>query len=294
MGFFDFLKPKKEQAPAPSILETPEQEQARKSLGKYAKDFEEEGLRARGPLYPPYEGELTADLTDTEQMGQDILSRFATMDESPLFSQSRAALSKTLEGGFDPETSGYYKSTRDILGREAEDEIEAQRRSQQIRGSFRSTGGLREEGRLREGLQSRIGQVLGELAREERTREFQAIPLAQVAAMNEEQAPVRRVQAISQYGALPRQIEQAQLGAEYGEFGRQVQGEQDTLKLLLDLLNSESSFYQPAYTTSMGPGQAAYSMANPIYGDIMRAQGANAPGMSTGDLLSMIATAGMF
>lgn len=289
MGFFDFFKPKKEKAPAPEILETPQQNIARTSLGEYAKRFGGETLVARGAPYRPYEGELVAGLTPTEQTGQDILSQFSVADEPSLFGLSRGELEKTIQGGFDPLTSPYYQATRDLLGRESEDQIEALRRSQQLRGAFRSTGGLREEGRLREGLQSRIGQVIGELALQERERQFKALPLAQVFAQTQEQAPIRRLQAIQQYGGLPRQIEQAGLGAGYQEFQRQLGGEQDMTRLLLDILNSQSAFYQPSYTTSIGPGQAAYSMINPFYGDILRSQGANAPGLSTGDVLSLVA-----
>lgn len=262
MGFWDsltkFYQPstyglgdaaKRKELPKPDLLQTPAQESAGSTLQSYLDAYGGDTLTAQGAPYRAYDQPLVAGLQPTERMGQDILSGYATSGLSPLTELSEREITRTLEGAFDPMTSDYYKSTRDILGREGEDQIEALRRSQQLRGAFSSTGGLREEGRLREGIQSRIGQVLGELAQTEGARRFAALPLAQTAGANRELAPVRRLEAIQEYGALPRQIDQAGLSAAYQEFQRQREAEQGVVGTALNAVGTPEysrKMYEPS------------------------------------------------
>ena len=59
--------------------------------------------------------------------------------------------------------------------------------------------------------------VFAGLLGEERNKQFAAIPLLGQFGEAQEQGPITRLQAIANFGALPRQVEQQQKGAEFAQ-----------------------------------------------------------------------------
>ncbi|HUW31681.1 MAG TPA: hypothetical protein VM223_08730 [Planctomycetota bacterium] len=126
---------------------------------------------------PTFRPAPVAEMSAAEQAGQSILADIVA------------------GGAFaDPRTSPLYQGFRaESEAEEASGASELRRRSQ-LAGMFQSSPGIRAEGDYRKGMAaSRLG-MLGQMYESERARDN----------------PYTRLAAASQYGALPRQIEQAQ------------------------------------------------------------------------------------
>ena len=221
MGFFS---PKKEEAPAPRLLETPQQTAARTNLGNYAEMAGGSALTDRGPLYRAYQGEYTAPMSDTETYGQSLLADYSRSGSPPILEGVGRTLETTLRGDYNPIDSPYYKAMRDEIDANQTRELGALGRSQQQRGVFRGTGGVREEALAREGFQRSKNSLLGSLYESERNRTLSAVNPAMSLAGMQEQAPLSRLGAIQEHGALPRNLEQNTLSMEYQDFLRQLTG----------------------------------------------------------------------
>ena len=287
MGLFS---PKKTEIPAPTLLETPQQTTSRVNVGNYADTYGGGSLLAQGAPYRQYGGEFTAGLTPTETYGQSLLADYARSQAPSIYGATEDQLTKTLTGGFDPRTSEYYQATRDELASNEENQIQALRRSQQLRGAFRGSNSIREEANARSGFQRATNSALGSLVESERNRAMQAVPYSLTFGQAQEQAPLSRLGAVSQYGGLPRNLDQNTLNMQYQDFNRQLGGEDKLLQMMLGI-SGEPTYYQKQYSTSLSPFQSLLSTINPIYGDVLRGQGANAPGMSTTDIAKIIASA---
>lgn len=159
-----------------------------------------------------------AGMTPTEQMGQQILSDYATTGLPETFQLGRRELMKTAEGDYaDLARSPYFEPLISRIGREGAEEVNRLMRGLQIGGMGRSTPAAKMLGSQ---VQRMIDEMMGTLApyaEAERGRQFAAIPQLQQAATYEEKLPVRKMGAISAFGALPRQIEQEEENALFNQ-----------------------------------------------------------------------------
>ena len=99
----------------------------------------------------------------------------------------------------DPLTSEYYKGIRDEINREEEKGAGELRRRAQLSGMGASTPSLREEGEYRADMAAKRSSILGQLYESESARDN----------------PYTRMAAVSQYGGLPRELEQSESDAQY-------------------------------------------------------------------------------
>lgn len=115
--------------------------------------------------------------------------------------QQQALLADVLAGKTfrDPLTSEYYKGMRDELSREEEKGAGELRRRAQLSGIGASTPALREEGEYRADMAAKRSSILGSLYESESSRDN----------------PYTRMAAVSQYGALPRELAQQASDAQY-------------------------------------------------------------------------------
>ena len=275
----NFFKPKKEEVPGPKELATTDQLSSR----KYATDYIGRS-NTRAP--EAYSGKLSADYMPYEEAVPGLIEGYTNRVAPKLWNEASGEVSKTLLGDYDPYKSDYYKSYR--AGAEA-DLADAQTKARQaanVGGMLRSTGRLNTENKLIANTTRDSQAVAASLAENERVRRLQAVPLAQGMAQYEENAPIRSLQAIQSYSQAGR--EQSNLDRMYQEYQRQVNEEKMPLELATQFANpSMYNYYQPQYTTSISPLQAATSMISPAYGDVLRSQGGNAPGLTTADIMKL-------
>ena len=158
-----------------------------------------------------------AGMSDLEQAGQSILASIV----------SGASFA-------DPAESAVYKSYRTESEREEERGASQLKRGAQASGMAGSSRAKGVESRYREGMSNQRLGLLGQLYEAERNRDN----------------PYTRLAAASTYGALPRQIEQGRLDAEYStELQDLLAPYQLQAPLAKDLLNYQP-WYQPTFTTS--------------------------------------------
>jgi len=148
-----------------------------------------------------------APMSESEAAAQGVLSRYVS-GMTPGYQAGLKTLTDTVSGAYDPFTSPYYEGLRaESLGDE-DRAVSALRRRSQAGGMFYSSPSLLEEGRVRSEFANKRQTALGGLLETERGRAVAAAPTL----MNE---PLSRIAAGSQYGALPRTLEQAKQDAAY-------------------------------------------------------------------------------
>lgn len=274
----------------PKLLMMPEQIKAYSSLLP--------SLTAKGGQYinvagQPYQGELTAPLSEYEELGLkslgDIL-RQPMPTTSNLFGLTTEELEKTLGGKeYEPTEGPYYEAVRTNLMRElqqAKDRI-AQRSS--ARDAFFGGGRLQQEREVEEGALGRLAQVLGEIYERERTRKLETIPLALQQMGWAEQIPMQRVAAAEQLGALPRQIEQQELVARYQDFIRQMQELGATLQGAVQMAAMNPQYWAsaPSDTSGLTSGMGNLALLLAMQGGGGGGGGAGLPSFMLADQLRM-------
>lgn len=182
-----------------------------------------ERLSLAGTAYP---GELTAGLSEPEQMGLQTLKDYlasAPSTESAMYKAGESELMKTLGGEeYDPLGGAYYQAYRNQVMRELQEAKDRLAASTSARDKYFGGGRIKETGNLEEGATNQLAMTLATLAENERTRRAGAVPQALQYTQYGEQVPVARVAAAEQYGALPREVEQQGLDREYQEWIRQL------------------------------------------------------------------------
>jgi len=299
MGMFDdFFSGSKSESP--ESLEPKWQQELRKRLGLAAEPGAMERLTRAGE---PYGGDLVAPLGEYEQWGLGALGKYLqspSMMEGGLWGAGKEELMRTLGGGeYDPYQGEYYKAFRSNVLRElgeAKDRL-ASRTSASDR--FFSGGRVAGEAELEETATGNLMQMLGTLQEAERTRRLGAVGPAVGMAQYEEMAPLGRIGAAQQFGALPRQWEQSLLDAQRAEYMRQLQDLGIPLEVAMGLSTYQPPYYQPTYGPSgleqlaplLGAAGQAGSFANLFSG---LGGGASAAGLPAGGASTLGYTGGLY
>ena len=244
MGMFDsILGSNKKKKSEPQLLEPAWQTQLREELAQKAKPKAMERLDLAGTAYP---GQLTAPLSGPEQTGLKGLEGYlasALPTEGSLYGAAKGEVEKTLGGQeYDPIGGAYYQAYRTQVMRELEEAKDRLGAQTSARDKFFGGGRIQVAGELEEQATSDLAMILGQLFERERERKSEAVPEAMRLATFEEMAPLQRVEASQRFGALPRQVEQSALDAEYAEWIRQM----TDLGIPLDVATGMST-YQPSY-----------------------------------------------
>ncbi len=204
-------------------------------------------------------GDVSVGLTDPEQQSLTYLDQYLQGDirESDLYQLGRGEITDTLAGKYDPSTGQYYKATTAAMDLETQRAIDTARRGQAARGSFRSSGGLRQEGDILEGATASKQQLLAELGERERTRRSQAGSQALGLSQFEANIPLTKTQYAQQYGMLERKNEVLNLEREYNKWRNQ----RAELMNAFTAAGQASNQGQPLYGT-LGYQQSSSSSGN--------------------------------
>lgn len=210
-------------------------------ITKYLPDF------VPGQKYP---GSLSAGMSPFEAQGLDFLQGYLNQpNQTPLLGEAQDEISKTLTGGYDPYTSPFYKSLRTGAMQEQQDAQNTLNAQLGSRNKFFSSEALKENRELGTRTTNFLDQILGTLSQQERQNRLDVIPQALAVDKAVTQAPIAKIAAGTTFGALPRQLEQADLEREYQAFLNQ-RGEQ---KLTVGAAQGFDSPSMKTITTSSQP-----------------------------------------
>lgn len=193
----------------------------RESIAKRLQTYIDEGPEKYG-------GQRVAPMSEQEQQSLGYLSEYGAQGQPSIIGEGAAEISKTLANQYDPETSAYFQAFRNQRLRDLE--LSKTRLGNDLAGAgaFWHAGRQTATKELEEQAGRDIGSQNAALAESERGRRFAATGKALEYGQYQEGGPLRKAAALQQYGALPRQIDQAGLDATYQEFMRQIsQGRAD-------------------------------------------------------------------
>jgi hypothetical protein len=168
-------------------------------------------------------GDFVAGLTDIEK---GSLTGLGTFLDAPnvgkLFGVSKQNLIDTIGGRFaDPNESPFIKSAINLSKINLRDAIDSARARRGGRGTFFTSEGIEEEGRLTNQSLANLDAVIGNFINQERGRQISSIPLALQADLSENiDIPLQKLGAAQSLGSLSRVVEQARLEAEHQDFLR--------------------------------------------------------------------------
>ena len=173
----------------------------------------------------PYSGTLSAPMTGYENQGMDFLQKFLTKsagpNPNPLLGLAGDELTKTFTGGYDPSTSPFYKATRDAAMIERQDALNKQNQGLGARGKYFSSEALNENQQLNTRTTNFLNQTLTAMAEKERQNRLNAVPQAINLDTAQTKAGIAPIAAATTFGAIPREVAQADLEKQYQEFVRQ-------------------------------------------------------------------------
>ena len=186
-----------------------------------------------------------AGLTPAELQGQDILSKLLGTTAMPQgYELGMGELAKTLGGAYRPETSPYYEGFRQQLQGVKEEGLADLARQSQKGGMLYSTGRTGAQAKYLGDIGAKQMSALGQLYEAERGRMAGAVPQALQYGQFEAGIPYSKLGAVSQYGGLPREIEQMRKTAAYQQKMMPFEKGIDISKILAGY----SPYYMPQYT----------------------------------------------
>lgn len=152
-------------------------------------------------------------MTETEQQGQQILSGMASAGLPSIYTQGQDVLSKILAEPTDITALPEYKAIISSVGKETSEAVNQVLRRMQISGMETSSPQGKAVGKEISAGGERMLAELAPLAENERNRRLQALGLAGDYATTGQNLQTQILGAIQQYGALPRELDQAQKDA---------------------------------------------------------------------------------
>src|SRR3990167_7326519 len=202
------FKSKKTELPAPRTITTPQQQTAYDYLQKSLTD----------PGGTKYTGRMSADPQSYEGYLPGLVESYANRQPSKLYSTAKNQLQKTMEGGYDPYNSEYYKSYRaQVLANLGEAQTQA-RQAAQIGGMLKSSGRLNTENKLIGATTRDLNSILAGMYEKERGNQLAAVaPSLQLDQYNQD-APLRTAQALMGVGGYQTQQQQSMLDRMYQDF----------------------------------------------------------------------------
>lgn len=172
-----------------------------------------------------YGGELVAPMSQAEQTSLGTLQDYlaSTMPGDTNISRlSQGEIEKTLSGGYDPIQSEYWKAYQNEMQRQMKQASDSIAAKTSASDRFFGGGRIRETADMNEGALSDMAVVLGQLAENERNNRLNTAMNAPSYLGQNEALTQGRIQAGQQFGALPREIQQAEDTAKYTEWQRQL------------------------------------------------------------------------
>lgn len=223
----------------------------RKQLGALGKAAQPGALQRIGLAGTEYQGPLVAALSEFEETGLASLEDWLGSElptEGTLYKSAADEIQKTLSGeAYDPVHGEYYQAYRTQVMRELEEAKDRLAARASAGDKLFGGGRIATEGEMEESALGQMALILGQLQERERERRLGAVGQALGLTQYEEAAPLARVAASQQYGALPRLIEQAEMDAEYQEWMRAL----NDMGIALDVATGLAT-YQPGFIATGG------------------------------------------
>lgn len=189
--------------------------------------YQTQGLEGMAKGAEPYAGKLVAGMSDEEKQSLSKLGEYAGQETPELWGAASDEILKTLGGGYDPATSEYYSAYRDVAQKELEDSIKSLGEEAAGSGQYFSGGHDLAKGELSEDYLTNLALINAELSQKERDRMGEYLPYASEFGEKISEFPLEQASALQELGALPREIEQTELTANYEEFQRQIESAKD-------------------------------------------------------------------
>ena len=241
MGFLDDIFGRDKQE-APVSLQTPQQQQAQRTLLGGALPRAEEALGRYGEPYP---GELT---TQYERQGLDTLGDYLGSPmptDSTLYGSAVGELEKTLGGEeYDPVGGTYYQAYRTQVLRELQEAKDRLASRTSASDKFFGGGRIATEGELEEDTTANLAMTLGSMFERERERRLGAVPMATGVLGAGEALTQGRVGASQEYGGL-------EFEREYGDYLRQMEELGIPLEVAMNLATDKGDWLQLGYEPSV-------------------------------------------
>jgi hypothetical protein len=186
-------------------------------------------------------------------------------------------LEKTVAGGYNPATSPEYAAYRDESQWNEEQEVNALKRSQEMRGVMPGTPALKQEWLSRTPYASQRGGFLANLMDRERTRQLNAAPALIEAGTN---VPLRQIQAGLTMGNLPREITQEENDALFESLTQTLLGDYTTkAPIAQTILNEPRYAYQQGQESG---GGGIGDLLGGILGPLLGGSGGGLQGLMSG------------
>lgn len=275
----------------PVSLEPAWQTALRKRLALAAEPKGMERIERAGEAYP---GELVAPLGEHETLGLEQLGKYLKTPlptEGGLYGAARGEVERTLGGEeYDPFKGEYYQAFQENLKRQLQEAKDRLAARTSARDAFYGGGRVAGEAELEETATGGMRQELGRLYETERVRRLGTVPMATEMLAFEERMPLGRIAATQEYGALPREWEQATLDAERMEWLRQLTELGIPLDVAMQMSTYTPAMYQPTY------GPSPFAQASPGLAELFSGIGQIGGGESGGktDWAQLAVTAAPF
>lgn len=175
-----------------------------------------------------YTGEMVAPLSDRQLGSLGKLDQYANQGVPSVIGEGSAEISKTLAGGYDPETSAYYKAYRDQRLNELTQSKDRLNADAAGAGRFFHGGRIDSTRKLEEGATRDINLQSATLAENERNRKLAVLPEAMRFGSYAADLPLNQAKALQDQGSIEQRQKQAEDTAAMNEFLRQIgQGRAD-------------------------------------------------------------------
>jgi len=175
----------------------------------------------------PYTGQLSAPMDTFQNQGMSFLQKYLDQSQQPGANAVTDAAGKqitdTMNGAYDPSTSPFYKATRDAAKVEQQSALNQQNAQLGARGKFFSSEALNEGQQLNTNTTNFLNTTLTGMAEKERQNKLTAAGMAPAISAAQTRQSLAPIEAATTVGALPQQMQQADLERQYQEFQRQRQ-----------------------------------------------------------------------
>lgn len=217
-GPLDFLFGNSNIAPSTTDTRTPQQQ----SMDSFMSNF----VNQYGSQYQPgkaYTGSFTAPLSglQTQGLNQFLPQYLNGPNVTPGMSNIQSFLQNTINGSYDPNTSPQYAAYRDQANYNNQQAIKNTQANLGAAGKFFSSEAIQKYGDINAQTAMGLNTENANLANDERNRQMSAVGPASQIEQFIQNMPLNKASAALQYGAIPQQLDQSNLEAQYQDFLRQ-------------------------------------------------------------------------
>ena len=204
----------------------------------------------------PYTGDFVAPMSDAEKTSQQQLKQYS---DSPgtgeTFGLVKDEIKKTLTDQYDPSNSPYYQAVKATAMRNQDKALEGVAHKATMGRRYFGGGRVRAQGDVYTDTTNALNETVYGLADKERQRKIDILPQATALDQYESNIPLIKTAANQQYGALPRELEQAYNDAVYEEFLNATREYPINIAQLATGLGAQ----EPIFTQTQQPAKAKKS-----------------------------------